>query len=71
MLEIIFNKILMILFILSLLNSIRHGYFFIQAMFSNTEDEEPKKYIISKKSLTLLGLSLAYVLSAIFTGITI
>lgn len=71
MLEAILNKGLMILFILSILNTLRHGYYFIQAMLSATEDEEPKKYILSKKSLILLGLSVAYILSAIFTGITI
>jgi hypothetical protein len=40
-------------------------------MFKTNEEGQTSKYIISNKSLFLLGLSLAYALSAIFTGITI
>jgi hypothetical protein len=70
MFEILLNKLLMVLFFVSLLNTIRHGYYFIQAMVTSTY-EEPIKYVISKHSLTLLGLSIAYILSVIFTGIKI
>ncbi len=66
----ILNKILLILFFMSCLNVIRHGYYFIQAVLTST-DEEPKKYKISNVSLYLLSLSIAYILSVIFTGITI
>jgi hypothetical protein len=55
---------------MSCLNVIRHTYYFLQAGLTSTE-EEPKKYRISKISLTLLSISIAYVLSVFFTGITI
>lgn len=66
----ILNKILVISFFMSCLNVLRHGYYFIQAVVTST-DEEPKKYRIEKVSLYLLSMSIAYILSAIFTGITI
>lgn len=55
---------------MSCLNLIRHTYYFLQAGLTSTE-EEPKKYRISNVSLYLLGISIAYILSVIFTGITI
>jgi len=70
MIELLLNKLLLLLFFMSLLNTVRHAYYFIQAMVTSTE-EQPIKYVISKNSLTLLGLSIAYVLSVIFTGIYI
>ena len=70
MLIVILNKIFLILFFMSCLNVIRHTYYFLQAGLTSTE-EEPKKYRISKISLTLLSISIAYVLSVFFTGITI
>ena len=63
----ILNKILMILFFLSCLNTIRHTYYFIQAWFTSTE-EEPVKYRLTNTSLVLLGVSVAYILTAIFNG---
>jgi hypothetical protein len=70
MLELLLNKVLMVLFFVSILNMFRHGYYFIQAIVTSTE-ELPMKYVISKNSLILLGLSISYVLSVIFTGIKI
>jgi hypothetical protein len=70
MIEILLNKLFIVLFFVSLLNSVRHAYYFIQAIVTSTE-EQPIKYVISKTSLTLLGLSIAYILSSIFTGIKI
>jgi hypothetical protein len=70
MLEILLNKFLIITFFLAVFNVIRHIYYFIQAFVSSNE-EQPSKYIISEKSLVILGLSLAYVVSVFFTGITI
>jgi hypothetical protein len=66
----ILNKILLILFFMSSLNVLRHVYYFIQAVLTSTE-EEPKKYRIPNVSLYLLGVSIAYILSAIITGITL
>lgn len=66
----VLNKFLLVLFFLSLLNTIRHIYYFIQAIVSSSE-EQPIKYVISKSDLTMLGISIAYILSVIFTGIKI
>jgi hypothetical protein len=66
----ILNKLLLVLFFVSLLNTIRHTYYFIQATVSSSE-EQPIKYVISKSDLTMLGISIAYILSVIFTGIKI
>ncbi len=63
----ILNKILMILFFISCLNTIRHTYYFIQAWFTSTE-EEPVKYRLTNTALLLLGMSIAYILTAIFNG---
>ena len=64
------NKILMILFFMSCLNTVRHVYYFIQAWVKTTE-ELPTKYILSKQSLFLLGVSISYILTAIFSGVKI
>jgi hypothetical protein len=64
------NKILIVLFFLSCLNTIRHGYYFIQTWFTST-DETPIKYRLTNTSLFLLGVSIAYILTTIFTGIKI
>ena len=66
----ILNKILILSFFMSCLTTLRHGYYFIQAFLSSTE-ETPVKYRISNTSLILLGISIAYILSVIFTGITL
>jgi hypothetical protein len=70
MIEILLNKLFIVLFFVSLLNTVRHTYYFIQAIVTSTE-EQPIKYVIPKTSLILLGLSIAYILSSIFTGIKI
>lgn len=64
------NKILMILFFMSSLNTTRHMYYFIQTWFTSTQ-EQPLKYKVTTKSLMLLGISIAYILASIFTGIKI
>lgn len=65
----IINKVLVILFFMSALTTVRHAYYFIQAFFTST-DENPVKYRISNTSLILLCMSISYILSTIFTGIT-
>lgn len=64
------NKLLIVLFFMSCLNTIRHAYYFIQTWFTSTE-EIPVKYRLTNKSLFLLGVSIAYILTTIFTGIKI
>jgi len=66
----IINKILIVLFTLSCLTSLRHTYYFIQAWVKSTSDV-PTKYKVGNSSLILLGVSLAYIITSIFTGITI
>ena len=66
----ILNKILIMLFFMSFLNAGRHIYYFIQTWFNSTP-EQPIKYKVSPKSLFLLGMSLAYLLTSVFTGIKI
>ena len=67
---VILNKLFIVLFILSCLNTLRHAYYFIQAVITSTEDE-PKKYKMPKLQLNLLGISIAYILAMLITGITI
>ena len=61
----ILNKIFIVLFFLSSLNVIRHSYFIIQSWVLKD------RYILSNKSLFLLGISLSYIISGIIYGITI
>ncbi len=64
------NKLLILLFFMGCLNTARHAYYFIQTWFTSTE-EAPVKYRISNKALFLLGVSIAYILTSIFTGVKI
>jgi hypothetical protein len=64
----IINKILLIILFMCMLNVFRHAYYFIQAWFkSNTENSQ--KYRLTNKSLWILSLSIAYLLSSIFNGL--
>jgi len=62
------NKILLLLFFMSCLTTLRHVYYFIQAFLTSTE-EDSVKYKISNKALLFLCMSVAYILSVIFTGL--
>jgi len=66
----IINRILIILVFMSGLAIVRHGYYFIQAFLTSTE-EQPVKYRVSKASLLFLCVSIAYILSIFFTGVTL
>ena len=66
----IVNRILVVAFLLSTLTTLRHAYYFVQAFLTSTE-EQPIKYRLSSTSLFYLGVSVAYILSVIFTGIKI
>jgi len=68
MTEILINKTLFVLFFISILNILRH----LWKVFSILRnDDVPNKYELSKQELIFLGLSVAYVLTTIFTKITI
>lgn len=61
----ILDKVLVVLFILSIFNVIRHGVKIGQNFFG----DEPTKYIISDKELLLVGLSASYIIMSLFKGI--
>ena len=67
---VIVNKILITLFFMACLTTIRHAYYFTQAYLTST-DELPVKYRVSNVSLLFLCISIAFILSSIITGITI
>ncbi len=66
----LFNKVLVVLFFLACLNSIRHAYYLIGTSLKSTP-EEPRTYVLTDKALIYLGISIGYILSVIFTGIQI
>ena len=66
MLTDILNKILLVLFLMSTFNVIRHLYYFVQAWVKSDSDN-PVRYILSNKSLYVLSISLAYVIAVILT----
>lgn len=68
MIELLTNKVLFVLFFMSVLNILRHGWK-ILAVLRN--EDVPNKYELSKQELIFLGLSVAYVLTTIFTTITV
>ena len=63
----IVTKILFVLYILAILNSLRHLYIIIRMVMS----EEENKYKISPKTLLLLGISIAFIITGIINGIGI
>lgn len=64
------NKALLLVMVLSSLNIVRHLYYFIQA-WAKSNNENPQKYILDRRSLILLGLSIGYVIMAIIDGLTL
>lgn len=66
----IVNRVLILFFILSVLTILRHFYYFFQAFLTSSE-EVPVKYKLSKTSLLFFGISVAYIIASIFTGIKI
>ena len=66
----VLNKLLILMFFMSCLTTIRHGYYFIQALLTSTE-EEPNKYRVSDTSLILLSIAISYVITVLVTGITL
>ncbi len=64
----ILNKIFLFVLVMSSLNVFRHGYYFIQAWFSSSEDN-PQKYRMNNSSLWILSMSIAYILTSIFNGV--
>lgn len=65
MVLLLINKILYVIFFLSWLIIVRHGFMF----YRNYSSEEPKKYTVSAKQLLYIGLSVAVILMSMFKGI--
>lgn len=64
----ILNKGFMFMFFMSFLNLIRHTYNLIQTYYIGSEDENVR-YIVEPKDLLILAVSIAIVLTSMFTGI--
>lgn len=60
------NKVLYILFFLSVLNILRRLFFLIKAF--RTEDAV---FVMEKTDILILGVSISYVLTCIFNGISV
>jgi hypothetical protein len=67
MAEFLLNKVLLITFILSVFNCLKHVWGLVIGLM----DDIPSKYSISSGERFLLGLSIAYIITSIFTGIQI
>jgi len=68
MIESISNKVLFVLFFMSILNILRHTWKVFTIL---RNDDVPNKYELSKQELVFLGLSVAFLFTTIFTKITI
>jgi hypothetical protein len=65
--EFLLNKVLLVIFIMCVFNCLKH----IWGVINGLREEIPNKYVISNRERFLLGLSLAYIISTVFTGIQI
>jgi len=66
----ILNKIFFVLLFLSIVNIVRTGFFLIGS-FIKSDSAKPEKFRLTIRQLFLLGLSIAYAISTLFTGIQI
>ena len=64
------NKLLLLLLIMSSLVCVRNLFFFIQSWVTSNS-EEPKRFILNKRELFILCISIAYVIVCILTGVKI
>ena len=68
MIEILLNKVLFVLFFLSILNVLKHGFEIIRRVI---QQDIPEKYVLDKTQLVLLGLSISFIITSVFTGVEI
>ena len=61
------NKILLILFLMSVFNVSLHAFEIIKRL----RQDNPETYQISRFRRVILGLSISYIITSIITGITI
>jgi hypothetical protein len=57
----IFNKVLVFLFCLSILNVIRHTFFLVRDIINK------ERFVLEKNQLLFLGMSIAYILMSFIT----
>jgi hypothetical protein len=69
MIESLINKVFFLIFFMCVFNIVRHVWEIIRRL--KADDGWKKKYEISTLELTLLILSISYLLSTIFVGIKI
>jgi hypothetical protein len=69
MIESLINKVFFLIFFMCVFNIVRHVWEIIRRL--RADDGWKKKYEISTLELTLLILSISYLLSTIFVGIKI
>jgi hypothetical protein len=65
--EIILNKVLLIIFLMSVLNCLKHSWNIINSL----REEVPNKYEVTRWDRFLLGLSISYIITIVFTGLQI
>jgi len=63
----IINRILVIIYVLAILNCLRHVYNILLIVISDAK----VKYILSGNALLILGMSVAYIITGILMGIVI
>lgn len=68
MLTSLLNKVLFLLFFMACFNIVRHVW---KVFLRLREEDLPKKYELPKNELIFLGISVAYILTTLFTGITV
>jgi len=59
----ILNRVIILLFILSSLNILRHSFFLLRSFRSE------ERFVLEKNSLLYLGISISYFLMSIISGI--
>lgn len=67
MTQFLLNKVLLVTFIMCMLNCLTH----LWNVINNLREEVPKKYEITNRERFLLGISISYIITTIFTGIQI
>jgi len=63
--EFIFNKVFLMIFLMCILNCLNHTFNMIRRL----REEIPSRYILDTTDKFLLGISISYIITTIFTGI--
>jgi len=65
----ILNKILLFLLFLSAVNIIRHSFFLLKSFNLLKSFKDGERFVLDKRSLIVLGISISYILLIIIDGI--